>query len=51
MIVEFNKYYLDQITATEDKRLEEELASSFVKSIHFLGIPITFIECPALSIT
>ena len=31
MIVEFNKYYLDQITATEDQRLEEELASSFVK--------------------
>ena len=35
MIVEFNKYYLDQITVIEDKRLEEALASSFVKSINF----------------
>ena len=51
MIVEFNKYYFDQITATEDMRLEEALASSFVKSINFLEIRISFIDCPALSMT
>ena len=45
------KYHWDQVTANENQVLKKELANSFVNSINFLEIPISFIECPALSIT